>query len=124
LLGHIHSNLPFVTVRSVAVEKPTVFTEKADLLTGLENKLPLTFPHNIAAYFSNFAGLGIIEIRRNIVSDHPALYEDLEKSYGPRYEYRTITTLTIKFVRGKIDITPFGELFIEACLGPLKTKDL
>lgn len=90
----------------------------ADLLTGLESKLKLTYPSNIVAYLSNFEGLGIIQIRRDIYVIEEGVYEKLEAIYGSNYEKIKFDkeVKELKFKKGQIKITPFGELFIKACL--------
>jgi hypothetical protein len=78
LLRALHNNLPFITARRVT-KKTGEFFVVGDLLTGLANKLQLSFSNNLVAYFSNYVGLGIIEIQRGIVSAHPKLYDQLDR---------------------------------------------
>lgn len=123
LFQHIGTDLPFVEARLMkknANEWQTI----GQLLTGLETVAKLSFPQNIVAYFSNFEGLGLIDIRHDIFIANPQHYEKLENLYRPRLEQVPHDEATHKLVfnRGKIELTPFGHLFISACLTNLKTS--
>ena len=61
----------------------TEYRVARDLLTGLENKAQLAFPMNINAYLSNFRGLGLIDVRRDVISAAAHLYAQLEEQYRP-----------------------------------------
>ena len=67
-------DIPFLEARLV-VKGKNQWNTLADLLTGLESKLKLTYPSNIVAYLSNFEGLGIIQIRRDIYVIEEGVYE-------------------------------------------------
>jgi len=113
-------SLGFVTVRWYK-KGTSEWRQVADLLTGLELQSKVHFSNNLFAYFSNFHGLGIVEIRRDIQVVPHSFYEDLEKIYRPAFEKQSIdkNTYELRFERGRIDITPFGELFVKACLSKL-----
>lgn len=121
LLQHIRGDLPFVEAR-LQKKGANEWRTLGQLLTGLEAKTKLTFPQNIVAYLSNFEGLGLIDIRHDIFIVIPPLYEELEKAYRPRFEqiHDDKATHELTFSRGKIELTPFGKLFISACLTKLK----
>jgi hypothetical protein len=91
-----------------------------DLLTGLEVGSKISFKENLVAYFSNFSGLGIIDIRRDIQVVPESAYEGLEKMYRPFFERSPMQERELRFERGRIDVTPFGDLFLKACLSGLK----
>jgi hypothetical protein len=100
------------------------FLPVGDLHTGIEKEkdIKLLFPNNAQAYVSNFEGLGLIHVRRDIFLSDMARYEALEKMYRPQYEALSFDPKkkALTFMQGKIDITPYGKLFMEACLTRLK----
>lgn len=113
--------LPFITAK-LAKKNTNEWSGIGDLLTGLETEIKLSFPHNDVAYLSNFEGLGLIQIRRDIYMVREGVYEALEKLYKPQCEAIPYDRekQTLEFQRGKIEITPFGKLFMDACLTKLK----
>jgi hypothetical protein len=121
LLQHLNGDLPFVEARH-ETKGSNEFRILGKLLTGLEFKTKLSFPQNMVAYFSNFEGLGIINVRRDMTIAIPKLYEDLEQKYRPLYEnvQNDKDSSELKFERGLIELTPFGGLFVAACLTKLR----
>lgn len=122
LLQHVKGDIPFVEAR---IQKKNVneWLTIGRLLTGLESKAKLSYPQNIVAYLSNFEGLGLINIRHDIfISSQPGLYEGLENIYRPECEaiHYNKDTEKLTFGHGKIEVTPFGILFISACLTKLQ----
>jgi hypothetical protein len=115
------NNIPFITAQLVRKDPTGGWITLADILTGLERKTQITFQENTVAYFSNFEGLGIIEIRRDIFIVNPSLYEELERIYRPLCEANAFDREQhdLKFEQGKIEVTPSGRLFIDACLKKL-----
>ncbi len=120
LLQHIREDRPFVEAR-LSKKGKTEWHTLGLLLTGLEVKTKLSYPQNIVAYLSNFEGLGLINIRHDVFIAHPPLYEELENIYRPQFEMvpHDKEAVELRFERGKIVLTPFGNLFITACLSKL-----
>lgn len=118
---HTRVLIPFVTAQLTKKESSD-FRIAGDVLTGVETRLPLSFPQNVVAYLSNLEGLGLIQIRRDLKIVQPDLYDTLEAAYKPACEKLNSDreTLELKFVHGKIDVTPFGKIFMNACLTKLK----
>ncbi len=114
------SELPFITAR-VVNKNAHEWEIIGDLLTGLERMITLSFPDNLVAYFSNFEGLGLIQVHGDTFVAHPPLYEDLENFYRPSYEACSFDheTHELIFKHGHIKVTPFGSLFMGACLSKL-----
>ncbi len=115
--------VPFIAVQ-LKVKGKEGFRPIGDVHTGIEkeNNIRLLFPSNTQAYISNFEGLGLIHVRRDIFLVAEDRYATLEKVYKPQYEslHPDRKKETIEFMRGKIDVTPYGLLFMEACLTGLK----
>lgn len=128
LLREIHrqGDLAFLTAkRDVTVWDTTKGRSASqlmgDLLTGVEARIRLLFPDNINAYFSNLEGLGLIRIRRDWRMIQEDKYKSLETYYRPSFEESDDDgeSQSLRFEKGKIEITPFGELFMDACLTKL-----
>lgn len=118
---HKRGELPFLTAKLVK-KGANEWRTFGDLLTAIETSIQMSFPHNATAYLSNFEGLGLIQIRRDIFIVVDGLYESLEAVYRPRFEDMPFDREMneLKFERGKLEITPFGNLFMNACLTTLK----
>lgn len=118
------SSLPFVSTTLQNKSYPFDFRLIKDLCTTLEDKVQFSFGDNLEAYFSNLSGHGILDIRRDIHLADSARYEELETDYRAQAEatewYKTIPEgRKLAFRRGKIEVTPFGRLFIDACVKKL-----
>lgn len=113
-----HQAIPFVEAR-LENKNRTEWSTLHPLLTGLEVTKGLVYPENIVAYFSNFEGLGIISIRRDIYMAGKNIYEPLEKLYKAAFEnaeYDAVKFNPPLFKRYKIEVTPYGRLFFDACM--------
>src|SRR6267143_429631 len=124
LLQHVTNDLPFVEAR-LKKKSANEWRTLAALITGLERTAKLSFPENCVAYFSNFEGLGLINIRHDLYIADPPQYEKLEKYYRPILECvpHDKEMWEFMFERGKIEVTPYGELIISACLRKLKARE-
>ncbi|EOW9373253.1 TPA: DUF4393 domain-containing protein [Vibrio cholerae] len=130
--------LPFVEVKRNVEQKG--FTVIDDLYTKYSYNDILENKSNSSAYFSNLEGLGIIKIRKDVYISNKLLYSDLESKYMSQFSVMALVrskveSLTseqkdeilpklteaekmiseIGFNHGKIEITPFGLLFLKAC---------
>ncbi len=118
---HRRDALAFLTAR-LLIKDAAGWLVVGDLLTGVEKQIHLSFSGNIIAYFSNFEGLGLIAIRRDDFLSDRSLYRDLETLYRPTFtpaNYDPEKDI-LNFQTGFMDITPFGELFMTACLTKLR----
>lgn len=113
--------LPFVSASLFDKKIKSLFQPIEDLLTGVEKEISLLFPDNAQAYISNFEGLGLIHVRRDIYLDGQPFYDALEKLYRPQYESLPFDKKKkkLEFKKGKIDVTPYGNMFMKACLSGL-----
>ena len=113
-------------IAAVLVNKESKeFRVAADFLTGLEDKAKLSFPGNVAVYLSNFEGLGLIAVRRDIIVAAPDAYKKLEEKYCPDESDNKIfgydpAVWEWTFHKGKIEMTSFGRLFRRACFTKVK----
>jgi hypothetical protein len=109
--------LPFVETRLHQIVKQEWKTLDPHY-SPLSKVTGILFPNNIAAYVSNFEGLGILQVRIDICMAGEGLYEPLELESKARFkdlEDIPEPKMVIKFQKGKIELTPFGRLFLQAC---------
>ncbi|OGP20065.1 MAG: hypothetical protein A2054_01330 [Deltaproteobacteria bacterium GWA2_55_10] len=115
--------LPYVEARLVKKDNRNQWLTVAELLTDLRVD-KLAFPDNLISYLSNFEGLGLIKIRKDIFIVNDALYDPIEKRNLPLFDLIQYSKETHEpeLKRRKIEITSFGQLFIKACLSSLKDQ--
>ena len=126
LLQHLikTKNIPFMTARYHRTTTAEWSMVGDELLTGLETEYKLKFPQNLAVYFSNYEGLGLVTARRDIHSIPATVYDPIEARYRPIFEplkeaFAKRGFPDLRFQKGRIDVTPFGRLFSQACLSKL-----
>ena len=119
--------IPFIAARWIRIE-PREYIEFAEMLSKLEVAVPLAFPQNLVAYFSNLAGLGIVQIERQGGYNPEPEYRELEEFYLPYFEKYMKEHIVhpenfeSESEFGRIDLTPFGKLFLDACLKKLNSE--
>ncbi|ESS71274.1 hypothetical protein MGMO_112c00130 [Methyloglobulus morosus KoM1] len=108
--------IPFIEVRLQYKEKNEWQTLNS-MIPGLFCLTELHYPENVHAYISNLEGLGIFQVRQDIFMVGENIYEPLEEDAKIRYSelIKTVDDKTIVFPRGKIEITPFARLLMDAC---------
>ncbi|HWZ73768.1 MAG TPA: DUF4393 domain-containing protein [Casimicrobiaceae bacterium] len=111
-------SVPCVRAQLNSKKNPLTYKSVGDLLTGLERVVGLSFQQNLRAYFSNFEGLGLIQINRVEYIANPGAYEELKAFYRPQAESLTFDREEYEtgFHNMRIDVTPYGLLFMDACL--------
>ncbi|MGG2096481.1 DUF4393 domain-containing protein [Acinetobacter haemolyticus] len=117
------ADIPFIEVNLIDINDDT-FININPYLTEFEMDSNLIFKNNSASYLSNLTGLGIIHIRHEYVVIDENTYESLEKYTSKLYEdylseldemeSQTYADKELELKRSKFDITPFGQLFINA----------
>ena len=88
------------------------------LLTDTREFNNIRYPENISSYYYNLESLGIVSILRDNISSNPEIYEEMESFYSEIFdgiEYDD-SIETPSFGCGRIDVTSFGKLFLEACV--------
>lgn len=110
------SGLPFVEVRWKLKTKNEWQTLNP-MLVGISCLSDLQYPNNIHAYISNLEGLGIFQVRQDIFMVGENIYEPLEELAKQAYAEieKQVEDRVIVFNRGKIEITSFAWLLLNAC---------
>lgn len=77
----------------------------------------LQCPDNMLAYISNLAGLGIFDVADNVYLDLEEIYKELEEMGKNMFlQFTEIDgPRELSCNRGRIKITAFGDLFLNAC---------
>lgn len=117
-------SLPFIETRLHQNGKRE-WTTLDPLYSALSKVTGMSFPNNVVAYVSNFEGLGILQVRTDIFMAGEEIYEPLELESKARFkglEDIPEPKMQIKFQKGKIDVTPFGRLFLQACFANSDVK--
>lgn len=111
------NGIPFIEVR-LTLKQKNEWTVLDPIRPGISCIKDLQEPANIHAYISNFEGIGFFNIRHDIYLVGDNIYEPLEgyakKKFAPFEKGHDDRKL--KFIRGKIEITPFARMFMSACL--------
>lgn len=110
-------SLPFIETR-LHQNGEREWTTLDHLYSALSKVTGMSFPNNVVAYVSNFEGLGILRVRTDIFIAGEGFYEPLElesKARFKRFDDIPESKMQIKFKKGRIDVTPFGRLFLQAC---------
>lgn len=81
-------------------------------------KIKLAYPQNLVAYISNFEGLGLVNVRRDQYVVPESVYITIEESVRESCKNNPINPDFPVFncYRGRINVTPFGMLFLNACV--------
>jgi hypothetical protein len=108
---------PFVSIR-LTNPADGLWIELADIYFESKYADQMSFPDNLAAYVHNIKGLGLFEIVRDNFAAPYTRYDPIEAAARKRYEnIKLLPEYTmLSFLRGKIEVTRLGWLFISACL--------
>ena len=108
---------PFVSVRLIN-PADGLWIELADLYFESKYVDQLSYPDNLAAYMHNIKGLGLFELVRDHFAAPYTRYDPIEAAARKRYEnVRLLPEYTmLSFLRGKIEVTRLGWMFISACM--------
>lgn len=110
-------SMPFVETR-LHQSGSHQWTTLDPIYSALSKVTGMSFPNNVVAYVSNFEGLGILQVRTDFFKVGEGIYEVLELESKARFksiEEISEPKMEIKFKKGSIEVTPFGELFLRAC---------
>ena len=110
---------PLIPCIEVRLQK--INANQYNVLDPLVVELPclseLAYPGNVAAYFSNLEGLGIVSVLRDSFMVGDNIYEPIESLARERYAKisESASDGELSFRRRQIEFTSFGSLFLEAC---------
>lgn len=107
--------IPFIEVR--LTKKKNEWKTINAMMPGIPCLGDLQFPSNINAYVSNLEGLGVFQVRQDVYMVGENIYEPLEKHARKKHTLleEPAEGFEITFKRGKIIITSFARLFMNAC---------
>lgn len=91
-----------------------------DMHFALSAETKLAYPGNLSAYVSNLEGLGLVSVDRNSYLVPVAVYnqieaEIMERLYRVEHSEHSVYTVP-GIVKGRLDVTPYGQLFLDACV--------
>lgn len=112
-------DIPYCSFRAISKNDSGGFVTINDHINMLPFNVKLIFPENINAYLSNLISLGILQDKVGLYKLDDAIYkeicskyylEGLKSSLVPNF-FKEITVS-----KGYYQITPFGKLFMSACI--------
>lgn len=138
ILKHLRGQDSIIFV-SYKIDMTTGYHPQKKFATGLEMVIPLDYPQNIDVYLSNLVNIGLLENQAGLHKTDEKQYDDLRRNYAS-YEAKLEKTVNgakmakenpalpeeVKrslpdfqkwsFDKGFFEVTPFGKLFINACV--------
>lgn len=87
--------------------------------TLLPYQVNLNFPENVSAYISNLVSIGIMQNMEGLYKSNEDEYNEICKKYKLgelKNQYIPKIYREIEVAKGFYEITPFGKLFINACI--------
>jgi hypothetical protein len=108
---------PFVSAR---LTNPATnhWIEVVEMSFPIQPEIHLAYPQNLVAYISNFEGLGLVRVRRDEYVVPDSVYLPIEEAVrAPFKDSPPMPEFPVfKCYRGRINVTPFGQLFFSACV--------
>lgn len=110
------TGIPYIEVRLTKKGKNEWQTLEP-MKAGFSCLSNLQYPNNVHAYISNLEGLGIFQARQDRFMVGEGIYEPLEENAKTSYAHLEpqLQDQEVTFQRGKIEITSFARLFLNAC---------
>jgi len=111
------SGIPFIEVR-LKIHGKNEWITLDPMKPGVSCLGELKYQKNIHAYISNLEGLGLIQIRTDIFMVGENIYEPLEEDAKAIFSEieKQHDDKSLTFLRGKIEITSFAKMFMNACI--------
>ena len=114
-----HNQVAFCSGRFIDPQK-NYWIQVIDLHFSLDSDTPLVFPANKVAYISNLEGLGLVRVLRDVFIVPETIYEPMEAQLKAAFQNVPSPPNLPEFQtqRGKLEVTQFGTLFLQACVKP------
>ena len=110
---------PFISAKYTKMASPNErhSLQFIDCHFAMSKETKILFIENLQAYISNLEGLGLINVRKDVLvvpkDCYPPLEDDLRLKY--RDAPRPAGYTDLQFDRGKIEVSNFGWLFLRCC---------
>lgn len=111
--------IPYCSFRAISKADEGGFVTILNHATMLPFKVQMNFPKNISAYLANFISLGILTDKAGLYKTDKTIYDNLCEVYGlatEKQKYVPHIFKDIEVSKSYYEVTPFGELFISACI--------
>ena len=111
--------IPYCSFRAYLKADNQRFITLIDHATMLPYRISMTFPQNTTAYLSNLISLGILSDRDGIYKADDNIYQEIIQKNeldSLKQKYVPHTFISIEVSKSFYKITPFGKLFIDACI--------
>ena len=109
----------YCSFRGIVPPPEKGFTTIQNLATLLPHQVNLNFPENFSAYISNLVSIGIMQNMEGLYKSNEDEYNEICKKYKLeelKNQYIPKIYKEIVVAKGFYEITPFGKLFINACV--------
>lgn len=109
----------YCSFRGIVPPPEEGFITIQNYITLLPYQVNLDFPENITAYISNLVSIGILQNMEGLYKSNEDEYNEICKKYKLeelKSQYVPETYRQIQVAKGFYEITPFGKLFINACV--------
>lgn len=113
------SEIPYCSFRAMSKIENGGFVTILDHATMLPYRVSLTFPQNIRAYLSNLISLGILSDEDGLYKIDNTEYDDICLKNGLENLKTKLVPQQFKEIevaKSYYEVTPFGKLFIQACI--------
>ena len=111
--------VPYCSFRAITKNENGGFITILDHATMLPYYISLTFPQNITAYLSNLISLGVLSDEDGLYKIDNTEYDNICLKNGLDSLKAKLVPLSFKDIevsKSYYKVTPFGKLFIDACI--------
>ena len=118
LLDYPIHGVPFLEVRYQDKVREKGFITQKRYLNDIPNRISLTNPSNIEIYFENLKATGIFLIQNNAWFLPLEIYTPLEERARAEFNQESEEiqkNILLELRKGRMDLTPLGESFLNVC---------